>query len=296
MKQILLIGSTTAIDAEAGMLKVFQAEFRLALKKARISSKVFVCAYDEIGITLGVQNFSVYDHHNGRSLETYDLVIFKGAIVRSYIPQAISKYLHEKDIPFFSDYSQFRSLNKLTQLVDMHQLGLPFPKTLYLENPKRLLEEVQRNWKFPLVVKGARGSRGRDNFLVSSAIELGCILRKRPRVRFLVEEYVAGEDFRILVIGNSTKVLLRQQRSDMYLRNTSQGAGITTVTEQALPGKIIKESKLLARKMRMTIAGVDVIYDKDSNTYYFLEINSQPAIGQPETVHLLKHLLTKKLS
>jgi len=295
-KRVLLIGSNVKEDIRTSMMQSFQEEFSQGLARAGISGEVSICHYDEISFLISKDSFVVTDHHNNEELSTYDLVIFKGAIRRSYIAQIICTYLISRGVRFMNNYTRYRTINKLAQLVEMHMLGLSLPKTLYIENRQLFIGILKTAWKFPLVIKSINSSRGRYNFLVQSLKETQDILRKYPKIQFMAEEYIAkGSNYRILCIGEETLLFERGQKEAQYLKNTAQGVSITQLPLKTISSEVIIQARALMEKMQMTIAGIDVIYESDS-TYAFLEINAQPAIGHPTSFDPLSRLLKAQLS
>ncbi|HVV25666.1 MAG TPA: hypothetical protein VHC21_01365 [Candidatus Saccharimonadales bacterium] len=295
-KRVLLLGGQSDNQADYEAAGIFSRKFSDAadgLGAVQFSQ----CFYDELALRLDTE-FSITDCRNMVRLQAYDLVIFKGAIAHSYVAGAISRYLKNHRVGFLNDYGPYRTLNKLGQLIDLWsaKLSLP-PATLYTENHELMAAIVGQEWNFPIILKAVNGSRGRYNYLIRSSDELTSTLKQHPGRNFLAQAYIENDcDYRVLIIGEEVLVLRRYGRSGSHLHNTSQGGRIETLPATRLPAEVVKASKKLAGRLGLEIAGVDVIQDRHTGSYYFLEINSQPAVGQPEARPLLRKLLQQKIN
>ena len=277
MKSVLLIGATSD-SPKARALPEFRDRLRTALGIRKLRASINICHYDEISFDLAPGTFAAYDHHNDRQLSAYSLVLFKGETQQhTLVPYMLSRYLRLHDIPHFNDYVGYRPINKLPQLVDMCELNLRFPRTLYSPDKELLCRLAAEQFTFPVIVKAAGGSQGRHNFRVNDKAELRRALAEAPDTEFIVEGYIPNHgDYRILVLGDREVVLFRQGRKGTHLNNSSQGGTIEAVPRTRLPQFILGQAHALAASLDMQSAGVDVIRREDSDEYYFLEINSQP--------------------
>lgn len=259
-------------------------------------SEVKVCYYDKVCFELSTDTFNVTDTINNRQLSEYDLVVLKGAMPSSSFAYSICRYLMHSNTPYFNDFSAYRGINKLAQLIDMFMLNLPIPKTIYVQDHKTLTSLVTGNWKFPFVIKAINASKGKSNFLVLSESELQKILKDHPNQRFMAEEYIPNDcDYRILIIGGGELILRRRASDKTYLNNASQGASIEVINPMYLPKTIRTQARELVQHMNLAISGVDVVQDARTGSFYFLEVNTQPAIGQPEAQGLIRTLLLEAI-
>ena len=93
----------------------------------------------------------------------------------------------------------------------------------------------------------------------------------------LAQKYHQNDsDYRVLVMGDlKPLVMKRTAASGSHLNNTSQGAKAELSN---LPKHLLEQSQSLAKELKMTIAGVDILKDKTTGEMLFLEINSQPQL------------------
>lgn len=123
-----------------------------------IRATVVLCDYNDISIDIAPDHFKIFDHANGRMLDSYGCVMFRGAIPRVYLAAAVSHYLAERDVTFLNDYRAYHSANKLLQAIEFYKLKLPFPRTLFCTDRTRLIELIGQHFAYPVVVKAAKGS------------------------------------------------------------------------------------------------------------------------------------------
>ena len=64
-----------------------------------------------------------------------------------------------------------------------------------------------------------------------------------------------------------------------YAEEASLGYGAKVVPITTLPKKAIKDATKIAKYMRMSIGGIDILTEKDTGDYHFLEINAQPNLS-----------------
>ncbi len=126
--------------------------------------------------------------------------------------------------------------NKCLTKCILEKNNIPTPKGWALKNLKKALDMIDNGeLKFPLVVKPVDGSQGQavavdinnKEFLAKAIREVHkCNRRKKGRPNsFLIEEYVPGGDYRILVLDG--KVLTTLLRKPAYV----VGDGIKTIRE-----------------------------------------------------------------
>ncbi len=267
--KILIVGSHSAEPNEVIQMSEYAQLFGASF-----------CCTDELVFTVNTSSFEVFDGRNNCAVDSYDLAVFRGKL-RTYSRTAycLSKYLQLKQIKSLNDHLLHRSLSKLAQAIDMHELGLPFPKTVASDNPRLLLEHTVVQFSFPFILKDTNGAHGKLNFLVNNKTELEDLLQANPDTAFVAQEYIPNNgDYRILIAGDDSLVIKRQSADGSHLNNTSQGGTASLVPSDEFPTRIIEQAHQLARKLRRDIAGVDVIQDSTTGELVFLEINSQPQL------------------
>jgi glutathione synthase/RimK-type ligase-like ATP-grasp enzyme len=100
---------------------------------------------------------------------------------------------------------------------------------------------------------------------------------EKTDAEMLAQRYHPNDgDYRVLIMdGREPLVIKRTAAGGSHLNNTSQG-GSAELDE--LPVGLLEQSKSLAKELKMTVAGVDILRDKQTGEMLFLEVNSQPQL------------------
>jgi len=235
---------------------------------------------DDLFIAVGDGNFSIRDMRNNRELSDYSAVIIRGHIHEHVdVVKTVSMYLNEANIPVVNDYSMFRTASKLIQAVHFQIYGLPVAQTVFV-TPAVAANLDKLPFGFPCIMKATNGSHGNYNYKLQGPEEVSKILEEDgDKHSFVLQRFMPNDcDYRVLIAGDGVLIIKRSALGDSHLNNTSQGGDAELIDASALPLEIIEQSKHIVEKIKMTIAGVDVLYDKSTGKYSFLEVNSQPQL------------------
>ena len=128
---------------------------------------------------------------------------------------------------------------------------------------------------FPMVVKEACGSFGKQVYLVEDEAELKALVAGFGYKPFLLQEFIAssrGRDVRINVVGDRVFCAILRENSEDFRSNIT-GGGIGTAYT---PTKAQAELALAAcREIGLDFAGVDVLFGED-DLPILCEVNSNP--------------------
>ncbi len=296
MKQVLVIGSVSDGPTEGAALKQMQDYVQTALGTGQ--AEVFSCHLDQVGYYFSNQGSQITDLVNNKDLKDYGLVFFRGKMAVSLnAASVIAQYLKENGVPHANTaYSKRRPVGKIPQMMQCASLGLPLPITV-AASAKYLPQLIDEHLTYPTIVKDVVGAHGDNNYLVKDAGQLAEILQKQPEIQFMAQQFVPNNgDYRVLFVGPQTAIIHRQSQGDSHLNNTSVGGQATLIPVKDFPAKVIQESHQFAELCDYEIAGVDVIFDSNTNEHYFLEINSQPQLMTGAEVPLKQEMLKEYFS
>lgn len=240
-------------------------------------------ALKDLKVHIGKNAFSIQESINGTDLADFDVVYFQ---LWSKCPQqalAASTYLDVSGVSYLGPTVQRIQPNtKLGELSLLKKAGVPTPETVSSSH-KQL-----RKWfhgsaplDFPVVMKNIAGYGGKINFKVRSGEELDRVLEENPDVTFVVQEYIPSDrDYRFLVMdGQIQLVLERRGNGDTHLHNTSRGAEARSLDPkeftQDVQNMVMKSAEAVGRK---EFAGVDLMFDMNTEDPYVLEVNKTPQI------------------
>ena len=285
MKIAILGGMSNDTGAQTDYITPFKENF----PNAEFSE----IRFDYLVFEVTQSTFEVYDWRTKTPLSEYDYLIFRGKIrSNTECAYVVSRYAIHKGIQFFNDYSNYRPSSKLAQAVTFFELNIPMLPTYYSLNDEYLADITSQKLEFPLIVKDSFGSHGNNNFVAKTDEQLRQIVADNATVKFVTQGFCPNDcDYRILVIGDGKPLIIKRMAAEgTHLNNTSQGG--TAELKAELPEQVIADAKKISKELKMTIAGVDALQNKDTGEYFFLEVNSQPQLVTgafvPEKLELLK--------
>lgn len=278
--KILLIGNReTAEDPEA-YYGEYQAFFQQAADSSEGSHEVRYTLFEDLIISVGDGIFTIFDTRHGAGIEDYELVIIRGKGLRNYfdIVKAVSTFANLHGVKIINDYSTFRDSSKLMQAVVFYELNIPVAKTVFVT--KALLEEkAPLGFEYPCIMKAVFGAHGNDNYLIKDIAEAREIAAKDSQLKFVMQRFVPNDrDYRLLVTGDDVLTIGREAVEGSHLNNTSQGGSAQLVATGEVPEKVLDDARRVTKHLNMTFSGVDVLADKNTGDFYFLEVNSQPQL------------------
>lgn len=234
--------------------------------------------------------------HSYRALVGNDGIILDGkrlifrptdifwAISNAGINHALESFLEAEGFDIWPSVASMRFSDKLQGNAFFSRKGIRTPETYLVSSMEALHEAAQRLGGFPLIVKKRQGSQGKYVECVHSVEELFRYLEgmgnitakdgvlKVSNTDFIIQKYVseaAGEDFRVLCLGNEALGTIRRTATSGFKSNISLGGTAETVSRipelDELAKKIMREGNLL-------YAGIDFIRGNDG--FLAVEVNT----------------------
>lgn len=277
-KKVLLLRnlSTPVGDDVAASPKFFS-------RAARGKVDLYEASFEELVIKVGDGEFSIYDTKNKKDLKEYRIVIIRGTVnfdAVCDVALAVGYYGRRHRIKVMNDV-EYDTLSKLAQAVRFQALNIPVAKSIWLSQAVLGDKEVCSSLGFPCIMKATLSSLGKYNYKVNSYEEILKRQKENPGKHFVLQRMVGGMgDYRLLMVGKE-KLLISYpvNTGKSYEEEASLGYGAMVVPVSTLPDKAIKDAEKIAKYMRMSIGGVDILTDKDTGEYHFLEINAQPNLS-----------------
>ncbi len=163
------------------------------------------------------------------------------------------------------------------QMVAEHDKHVPHIATYRFHLLKELKAAIEANMlHYPFIAKPNYGAQGKGIVLVKSAIQLKEI---KPIISDMVfQNFIPNDgDWRIIVFeGRALGVMKRIARKGHYLNNISQGGSSEHETDPEVVREVSNIAVRMANNIGYKLCGVDVIQDKSTGAFFFLEINSAP--------------------
>lgn len=188
--------------------------------------------------------------------------------------------------------------NKLFQQkhVEKNTLNVNTIKTFTYKKKNDLITDIKNGvLKFPFIQKPARGSKGKDVELISNESDLE---NKLTNIKENVyQNFIKNSgDYRVFVLGGKVLgVIKRTAKDGGFLNNISKGGIATQITDQNVISELSHIGTVVAFSLKLTLCGVDVIYDDISGKYFFLEVNTVPqwkGFQEATKINVAKEVIT----
>ena len=170
--------------------------------------------------------------------------------------------------------------DKMLTYISLAKNAIRMPKTLpgllcFTKNApisSKSILEIEKAFKYPLVIKESYGSLGKGVYLIQNREELVAKFEEIKCVPHLIQEYIEsskGKDIRVIVVGGKAiGAMMRKSESD-FRSNIGAGGSGTKVT---LDEDMIAISEKIAQTLGLDYCGIDLLLDKDG--YTVCEVNS----------------------
>jgi glutathione synthase/RimK-type ligase-like ATP-grasp enzyme len=249
--------------------------------------KITYATYDDFCFVLGgggASKITLLD--SGTDIATFDIVHFKTAKERD-VSAAIAHYLQKRGVPFLDQKVQhFAASSKIYQYIQLADNGIRIPKSVFVmpDRYETMFDKYKSELGLPFVLKGIHASRGDNNFLVRDEAAYRRIVRQltADAVFVIGQKFIPNDgDYRILVLGRRIALVIYRNRKDdsTHLNNTSQGSMATLVPIEDLPTQVQTDSISAATLLERGVAGVDMLEDKITGSWYCLEVNDGPQLA-----------------
>jgi gamma-F420-2:alpha-L-glutamate ligase len=168
--------------------------------------------------------------------------------------------------------------DKLMSGVYLHQHRLPIPATQSI-NSSGAIDFCKKNFPFPLILKKPIGKRGSsvmkchdaelfEDSVHMSGLQNGTLLAQH----FVKSSY--GRDLRVFVIGGEAIACMQRiAKKGGYKSNFSMGGHVES---HEISNTIRDISLRAADAIGLDIAGVDLLFDSQEDSFTVCEVNSAP--------------------
>ena len=208
-----------------------------------------------------------------------DFVLPRTGSGTTYFIKAIIRHMERLGVVMINGSDAIDNVkDKLYSQQILGQSNLPCPKTMLVKHPINV-QLVEKNIKYPMIVKTLSGSYGSGVFMVEDRKQFRQIMKmaelSNARYNIIIQECIEdslGRDLRVLVVnGKVAGCMMRQSVDGDFRANITRGG-------EAIPYQIDDDIEWIggecARLLDLDIAGVDLLFNGDS--YTICEVNSAP--------------------
>ncbi|NOQ41650.1 MAG: ATP-grasp domain-containing protein [Desulfuromusa sp.] len=223
---------------------------------------------------------------NGTQMDNLDLFFSYNAGEQS-LYQIYLYELLDLHIPIINSFKGF-SISEDKMKTDVALKIADIPRTnFYLchrDETEKLREAVDK-WGSKAVYKPVDGWGGMGMTLIESEHDLDQILPflNQLDIRFFyIEKFINydGTDYRVDVVdGEAISCYGRRAKKGDWRTNVTSGGSVFL---RELTDELADLAVKAAAAVRLDIAGVDIIYDREREEYIVLEVNGIPAFATPD--------------
>ncbi len=216
---------------------------------------------------------------DGEPRKLPDFVLPRTGSGTTYFIKAIIRHLEQLGVTMINGSDAIDNVkDKLYSQQILGQSSLPVPKTMLVKHPINV-NLVEKNVKYPMIIKTLSGSYGSGVFLVEDRKQFNQLIKmaelSNARYNIIIQECIEdslGKDLRVLVVnGKVVGCMMRQSVDGDFRANLSRGG-------EAIPYQIDEDIEWIggecARLLDLDIAGVDLLFHQDK--YMICEVNSAP--------------------
>jgi len=208
-----------------------------------------------------------------------DFVLPRTGSGTTYFIKAIIRHLERLGVTLINGSDAIDNVkDKLYSQQILGSSNLPVPKTMLVKHPINI-DLVEKNIKYPMIIKTLSGSYGSGVFMVEDKKQFRQIMKMaeltNARYNIIIQECIEdslGRDLRVLVVnGKVVGCMMRQSIDGDFRANITRGG-------EAIPYQVDEDIEWIAgecsRLLNLDIAGVDLLFN--DGTYTICEVNSAP--------------------
>jgi ribosomal protein S6--L-glutamate ligase len=224
--------------------------------------------------------------YKGKDLDDVDAIIPRIAqSITKYGTSIVRQFAMRGIYTIASSIAIVRSRDKLRAYQLLAKNGVGIPSTVFARETADLDDVIEQAGGTPLIIKVAKGTHGNGVVLAETKKAAKAVMQAFyvEGISFLVQEFIkesAGEDIRVLVVGNKVVASIKRQNLDDDFRSNTHQGGVGSKI------KLTEEEKKMAIKaakvMGLSVCGVDMM--RSDRGPLVLEVNSSASIKTPELI------------
>ena len=181
--------------------------------------------------------------------------------------------------------------DKLLTNIYLANNGIPMPKTIggvlcyypHVKYKKSILDSVEEQLGYPIIIKECYGSCGKGVYLANSREQLEQIAENVKLKPHLFQQFIKesqGADIRVILVGKKCVGAMCRQNTNDFRSNIEIG-GVGKKAE--LKQSYIEICEKVAQILNLDYCGIDLLIDKN-NTPLVCELNSNAFFGMFEQI------------
>jgi ribosomal protein S6--L-glutamate ligase len=186
--------------------------------------------------------------YKGKDLDDVDAIIPRIAqSITKYGTSIVRQFEMRGIYTIASSIAIVRSRDKLRAYQLLAKNGVGIPSTVFARETADLDDVIEQAGGTPLIIKVAKGTHGNGVVLAETKKAAKAVMQAFyvEGISFLVQEFIkesAGEDIRVLVVGNKVVASIKRQNLDDDFRSNTHQGGVGSKI------KLTEEEKKMAIK------------------------------------------------
>jgi glutathione synthase/RimK-type ligase-like ATP-grasp enzyme len=236
--------------------------------------------------------------YNGVDLKDFSFVWLSSTWTSRDLAYAVKLYLENSDTS--CTYVE-KGTSKLTDQMLFALNGIPAPDTFFVgrKDLQENVHQIEEVCGFPLVIKDAKGSGGKDSALVKTKEELFEEIKKLPKHKnYLLQRYISNDsDWGIIVADGKVFSGEKSYRcAGEFRHNASRGAKEIFVDGFDVPEEVKEMALKSSAILGLSWSRADIIIDEKTNVPYLLEVNRFPGLSQKNEFEEAYQFLSSQLA
>ncbi len=271
-KGFIIINGYSTLSTSLNQAKRLKEEFeKLGVEISVIKNNEFLCAIKNSNISCAVKD--------------YDFCIYLDK------DKYVSKMLEMAGVRLFNSHESIRVCDdKMETYIALAGSGVPIVDTLpgplcYTQGVKvetSLLDKVENELGYPVIVKSSYGSLGSGIFKADNRLELESLSNNLIAVPHIFQKFIkesSGLDTRVIVIGGKVVASMERRSTTDFRSNIELGGKGYSVE---LSGENKQVAEKTAKVLGLDYCGIDLLHS--SSGAVVCEVNSNAFFGGIESV------------
>ena len=271
-KGFIIINGYSTLSTSLNQAKRLKEEFeKLGVEISVIKNNEFLCSIKNSNISCAVKD--------------YDFCIYLDK------DKYVSKMLEMAGVRLFNSHESIRVCDdKMETYIALAGSGVPIVDTLpgplcYTQGVKvetSLLDKVENELGYPVIVKSSYGSLGSGIFKADNRLELENLSNNLIAVPHIFQKFIkesSGLDTRVIVIGGKVVASMERRSTTDFRSNIELGGKGYSVE---LSGENKKVAEKTAKVLGLDYCGIDLLHS--SSGAVVCEVNSNAFFGGIESV------------
>lgn len=222
---------------------------------------------------------------DGRDIRDYAFVYFKTRVKNAEKAAMVAEIASREGIAFADTAAALLATDtKAHQAMLLAGHGITQPKMIMMSHPhwQPRFDEVTTKLGLPFVFKDNAGLKGRNNFLIKSHAEYKKAIKITQELQMIAQQFIPNEGYyRLIIFGKKLAFAMYRpiDQASSHLYKRSRDGAPALVSETQLPSEAIKMCLSAAELLKIEVAGVDMVADKEKGLWYCLEVNNSPQLA-----------------